>query len=141
MQSLLLLEIFFMHILDNSQYELLYTFLEVLDFGKPLPQHTSFKNNILSCFSSDSPCEYFPGPEFVQATAATRPEQLFSTTERSVIVKIILSGFVYSLLRSHCEARLLSQISLKIKKENTIPTFTIHFGLETKCQFVMLMLM
>lgn len=46
MQLLLLLEIFFLHILDNSQYELLYTFLEVLDFGKPLPQHTSFKNNV-----------------------------------------------------------------------------------------------
>lgn len=100
MQLLLLLEIFFLHILDNSQYELLYTFLEVLDFGEPLPQHTSFKNNVRSIFSG-SPCERLPGCEPVPAAESARPQQLLTTAERSVIVEIILSGFVFNLLRSH----------------------------------------
>lgn len=139
MQSLLLLEIFFFHILDSSQYELLYTFLEVLDFGKPLPRHTSFTNNSLSSFFSDSHCEYFPGCELVQTTAATRPEQLLSTAGRSVIAEIIFRGFVFNLLYALVGGQIVvPQISQKIKKK-TIPTFTTRCGLETKCQFLMMM--
>lgn len=35
LQTLLLLEIFIYNILESSSYELLYTLLEVLDYGKP----------------------------------------------------------------------------------------------------------
>lgn len=51
---------------------------------------------------SDSPRERFPSREPVQTAESARPQQLLSAGERSVIVEIILRGFVFNLLRSQC---------------------------------------
>lgn len=46
LQTLLLLEIFIYNILESSSYELLYTLLELLDYGKP-------QISLATCFKSD----------------------------------------------------------------------------------------
>lgn len=50
LQTLLLLEIFIYNILETSPYEILYTFLEILDYGKPpmLPLHSFIPQKCLN---------------------------------------------------------------------------------------------
>lgn len=51
LQTLLLLEIFYYNILESSPYELMYTLLEVLDYGKPQLSLATCFSIWFSCFA------------------------------------------------------------------------------------------
>lgn len=107
LQTLLLLEIFYYNILESSSYKLLYTLLEVLDYGKPqlLSLHHVFQSDsVVSLFSSGSHFKSFADFKLVQATEASGSKQLYPTAERSVILELNLEKFLslsYTLKRKY----------------------------------------
>lgn len=88
LQTLLLCEIFIYDILQSSSYVLLYTLLEVLDYGEPQRSQHALGSDfvVLHPLFSGSHRKFLSGGELVQAAEAARSERLHPTEQRRSVM-------------------------------------------------------
>lgn len=134
LQTLLLLEIFLYHILESSPYEILYTLLEALDFGKPqffLRNMFRFWFCCLPPLFSGSHHKSRSCCELVQAAEATRSERLRPVARRSVIIE----KFYISKLMFYFAVLSSLKSALKVIFMCFNPTLHSTIDLHSQCNF------